>query len=185
MAKKSVLITASVLGVACLAAALIVFHSGAIPWFRGDLPNCLLLEDSNARLEVHYPDQFIGGGSGDIRIQERDPVDPNQPAQGDFIFGVTVGVYEPLSWLINPHSQGPKYSSSTFNGRAAAFYLLPPAGGNIWYDYVIPVGEDVFEVDYRFSQLTPDEQDLVRKMVNSVSITQTTEEVQPTRVTQC
>jgi len=184
--KRTLILSASVVVIACVVAVVILYRSGTIPWFRGELPNCLRLEYGNARLEVHYPDQFIGGGSAEeIGIRGRDPLDPNQPAKGDSIFGVIVGTYEPMSWLLSPKRQGPELSSSTFNGRAAALYVLPPAGGNVWYDYSVPVGDDLFDVTYRFSQLSPQEQRLVQKMVDSVSITQTTEEVHPARVTQC
>ena len=183
--RRRLILCVIILLIAFTVAGVSLYQSGAMPWFRGDLPNCLRMEDGTARLEVRYPDQFIGWGSSrDIRVIGRDPADPSQPTQGDYIFTVSsFGYAESLNYLLHPH-QGPTFYPATFNGHEAGLYQFT-AGSILWYDYAIPVGDDMIDVSYRFSELTPDEQTLVRKMVNTVSISQSTETVDPPRVTKC
>jgi hypothetical protein len=181
MSKKSIVIS-SLLALFIIIGG-IAYLKNTLPWFRGDLPNCIVLRSRNIRAEVHYPDAF------------KDVSYPTAPrvkrkgssglAEGAYILAIDAeGFSESLRDIIGV-SPGPLYATSTFNGYPAGFATQFDAGIGTDKIYKFPVGNDTLMISYSSDQLSPDLKVVADKMLRSVTITQTSENIKQTAVEAC
>jgi len=163
-----------------------LYMDNRLPWFRGELPNCLRLRVGTGSLEVRYPNNFIDVSyESAIRIQRQDSKNLNTESDEDYILGVDVlGFKETLDEIVG-ETNGPKYQKYTFSGYDAGFAHSDATSTGVWDYYRIPVNEESFLMFYHYSSLSADEKTLADKMLHSIKITTEKEDVKQARVEKC
>ena len=189
MTKKRLILVISVVVCACVLAGTSLYANNRLPWFRGELPNCLRLRVGTGVLEVRYPDTFIDVSyERAIRLMRGDP---KHPGEGGVDEGYVLTIDPVYSFIfvdyVSGTEPGPKMSTSTFNGYEVAYLHSDYKNAEgIWDYYAIPAGNFTgFDVGYHYSLLSGDEKLLGDKMLHSIKINTGTEEVKQARVEEC
>ena len=170
-------------------------------YFGEALTNCLQIKYGNAAIKVWYPNVFIDSSfPGGLRISRRNPVKLD-----DFIdeYIITVDPNMGWDWRIQPEYTplgmdkyvefikeeywgDPEIVKSKLNGYDAAFRkIFDTETNSTGYQYFIPMGNEDFNLSYQFSGLTDHEKQLAEKIIQTIKVIKTNEDLKIAKVESC
>src|SRR5438045_3906938 len=100
--KQPILVSSFILIGAAVVAGIILYDNNRLPWSRGELSNCMRLQDGNVKVEVKYPDEFVSeSDSGGIRLYRKGDIEKYKDDKVD-ILAISSNYHRSLETIISP-----------------------------------------------------------------------------------
>ncbi|MCX6718451.1 MAG: hypothetical protein NTY81_02510 [Candidatus Staskawiczbacteria bacterium] len=166
------LIVAMLLFVGCLFIFFPQHKKNPVIQQQEKLSNCLQVKSGNAMFQVYYPNSFINTSTKNELSMKIKMSDKNN------FFSVGFSYLDPLE---------PDWSDTTFNGYNASINHLNGSGDYKSVDfYDIPMGNRIVRFAYyNFLYFSSAQETLIKRMLDSIKITQTNEDIKTAQVESC